>query len=147
MSPARPEYACARAWAALGSAHARVAGLLADALSHECGLAVTEFEILLRLDAAADRRLRLSELNPAIALTQPALSRAVSRLAARGLLGRAGAPEDGRGVLISLTAAGQVALAAAIPVHARVIGAALLDRLSAAEQATLTEMLGRIASG
>lgn len=65
-------------------------------------------------------------------------------MAARGLLDRAGAPEDGRGVLIRMTAAGSRVLGRAIPVHAQVIRAALLDRLSAAEQQTLTEVLGRI---
>ena len=142
---ARPDpRACAQAWAALGAAHARVAGLLAQALASEAGLAVTEFEMLLRLDQAAGRQLRLSELNTAVPLTQPALSRAVTRMAARGLVVRAGAPEDGRGVLISMTPAGSRVLGRAIPVHARVIRAALLDRLSAAEQQTLTEVLGRI---
>ncbi len=138
------EYACAQAWAALGAAHARVAGLLAKALASEADLAVTEFEMLLRLERAPGRQLRLAELNTAVPLTQPALSRAVTRMAARGLLDRAGAPEDGRGVLIRMTAAGSRVLGRAIPVHAQVIRAALLDRLSAAEQQTLTEVLGRI---
>jgi DNA-binding MarR family transcriptional regulator len=68
----------------------------------------------------------------------------VTRLADRGLLARAGAPEDGRGVLIGLTPAGREVLRRAIPVHAQVIRAALLDRLTAAEQRTLAEVLGRI---
>jgi DNA-binding MarR family transcriptional regulator len=140
------EYACAQAWAALSAAHAKVAGLLASALAGSCGISVNEFEMLLRLDRAAGRRLRLGELNAAVPLTQPALSRAVTRLADRGWLERAGAPDDGRGVLILLTAAGEAALRAAVPVHARVIRAALLDRMSAAEQDMLAEVLRRVAA-
>lgn len=139
------EYGCAQAWAALGAAHARVAGLLAGALSRDCGLAVTEFEILLRLDREPGRQLRLGELNAAVTLTQPALSRAVSRMTGRGLVIRTGAPDDGRGVLIRLSRAGQDALSRAIPVHALVVRTALLDRLTAAEQELLVAVLGRIA--
>jgi DNA-binding MarR family transcriptional regulator len=142
----RDEYACARAWVALTAAHAQVSALLATALARQCGLAINEFEILLRLDQAADGGVRLSNLLSAVPLTQPALSRAVARLAERGLVARAGAPGDGRGVMIQLTGAGQASLRAAIPVHAEVIRVALLDKVSAAEHDILTEVLGRIAS-
>jgi DNA-binding MarR family transcriptional regulator len=140
------EYACARAWVALTAAHARLARLLAAALARECGLAINEFELLLRLDQAGPAGLRLGELLSAVPLTQPALSRAVGRLAGRGLLVRAGAPGDGRGVVILLTEAGRQSLHAAIPVHAEVIRTALLDQLSRAEQDMLVNVLGRIAS-
>jgi DNA-binding MarR family transcriptional regulator len=141
------EYACARAWVALTAAHARVAGRLAVALTGECGLTINEFEILLRLDHAGDDgAVRLGDLLSAVPLTQPSLSRAVARLARRDLLARTGAPGDGRGVLISLTPAGQEALRAAVPVHAQVIRAALLDKVSVAEQDVLADVLGRIAA-
>ncbi len=141
------EYGCARAWVALTAAHAQVSGRLARALAGQSGLAINEFEILLRLDQAGDGGLRLTELLYTVPLTQPALSRAVARLAGRGLLARVGAPGDGRGVLILLTAAGSDALRTAVPVHAHVIRAALLDKLSAAEADILAEILGRIAAG
>jgi DNA-binding MarR family transcriptional regulator len=146
MRVSTDEYACARAWVALTAAHARVARLLAAALARQCRLAINEFELLLRLDQAGPAGLRLGELLSAVPLTQPALSRAVGRLAGRGLLVRAGAPGDGRGVVILLTEAGRQSLHAAIPVHAEVIRTALLDQLSRAEQDMLVNVLGRIAS-
>jgi DNA-binding MarR family transcriptional regulator len=139
-------YACAQAWVALTAAHARVSSRLAAALAGECNLTINEFEILLRLDHAGDGGVRLSDLLSAVPLTQPALSRAVARLAGRGLLARSGAPTDGRGILISLTLAGSQSLRAAIPVHAQVIRAVLLDNVSATEQDVLAEVLGRIAA-
>lgn len=142
--PAPAQYACARAWAALAAVHARVAGRLAAGLGAGCGLSVTEFEILLRLEHAAGRGLRLSQLTPAIPLTQPALSRAVTRLADRGLLTRSGAPEDGRGVLIFLTAAGEHAARDAAHVHSRIIRELVLDRLSDDDQAVLADLLARL---
>jgi DNA-binding MarR family transcriptional regulator len=140
------EYACARAWVALTAAHAQMSGLLTTALTRQCGLAINEFEILLRLDRAGDGGVRLRELLSAVPLTQPALSRAVGRLVDRGLLARVDAPGDGRGVLVLLTAAGHESLRAAIPVHAQLIQVALLDKVSRAEQDILVDVLGRIAS-
>jgi DNA-binding MarR family transcriptional regulator len=138
------EYTCAQTWAALAAAHDRVAARLTAALSQRCTLSVNEFEILLRVHRAPGWRLRLGELNDSVPLTQPALSRAVTRLAERGLLARAGSPDDGRGVLIVLAEAGQDALARAIPVHAQAIREALLDHLSADEQRLLADVLRRV---
>ena len=138
------EYGCARAWAALTAAHARVSGLLADALARGCGLTINEFEILLRLDSAAADSVRLGELQAAVPVSQPALSRTVARMTARGLLARGTAPGDGRGVLITLTAAGSALLRAAVPVHASTIRAALLDQLTGAEQDLLISTLNRV---
>jgi DNA-binding MarR family transcriptional regulator len=138
------QYACAQAWAALAAAHGRVAERLAADLARSCALGINDFEILLRLDRAPERRLRLGELNESVPLTQPALSRAVTRLAERGLLTREGAAEDGRGVVIVLQAAGRDVLGQAIPVHARAIREALLDHLSAAEQRLLADVLQRV---
>ncbi len=145
------EYACALAWAALTAAHARIAGLLAGALASRCGLTINEFEILLRLDQARDDgqpdALRLGDLQSAVPLTQPALSRAVARMADRGWLARSATPGDGRGVLIAITTAGRDVLRQAIPVHASTIRSALLDHLSDTEQALLADVLRRVAAG
>ena len=143
------EHACARAWAALTAAHARVSGQLTTALQRACGLSVTDFEILLRLDAGPGHGggQRIGDLTGAIRLSQPALSRAVARLAGRGFLTRSGTPADARCVLITLTPAGRDILAAAAGVHASVISEALLARLSPEEQEVLARVLARVADG
>ena len=145
------EHACARAWAALTAAHARVASQLTAALQRECGLAITDFEILLRLDAGhgADHGAgqRIGDLTGPIRLSQPALSRAVTRLAGRGFLTRSGSPADARCVLVTLTPAGRDVLATAAGVHASVINEALLGRISPAEQEVLARVLARVADG
>jgi DNA-binding MarR family transcriptional regulator len=141
---AHDEYECARAWSALTAAHARTAGQLTAALARQCGLTINDFEILLRLDRTPGPGLRLSELNSAVPLTQPALSRAVARLADRGCLSRCGAPQDRRGVLIAITPAGRELLARAIPIHASTVRDVLLSRLTPAEQEVLAGALGRV---
>ena len=139
------EYACARAWVALTAAHTRIAGQLTTALAQACDLSINDFEILLRLDHAAPQGLRLTELNAAIPLTQPALSRTVARLGKRGWLSRAGAADDRRGVLITITAAGRDLLRSAVPVHAQTIREFLLDPLTPREQDLLARALSRVA--
>jgi DNA-binding MarR family transcriptional regulator len=140
------EYECAHAWSALTAAHARITAQLSAALDRECGLSIHEFEILLRVDAAGPAGLRLGELSAAVPLTQPALSRAVARLAGRGWVARAGVPHDRRGILVASCPAGRDLLRRAVPVHAATIRELLLDHLSLAEQELLTGVLGRVAA-
>jgi DNA-binding MarR family transcriptional regulator len=154
MAAARPgqaavepagEYSCARAWAALTSAHARITGQLSTVLDEACGLSINDFEILLRLDQVPAPGLRLGELSPAVRLTQPSLSRAVARLERRGFLRRAGTAADRRGVVIAATPAGRDVLRRAAGVHAQIIREFLLDPLTRDEQDLLARTLARIA--
>jgi len=144
--PPGNDYECARAWSALTAAHTRITAQLSAALDRECGLTIHDFEILLRVDAAGPAGLRLGELSAAVPLTQPALSRAVARLASRGWVSRAGVPHDRRGIIIASCPAGQAVLRRAIPVHAATIGDLLLDRLSPDEQNLLARALSRVAA-
>src|SRR5580700_1172647 len=113
--------ACAQAWAALTAAHSLVTEQLSAALTRTCGLSINEFQILLRADRAPEAGVRLGELSSAVRLTQPSLSRAVARLERHGWLRRAGAPGDGRGVLVSVTASGREVLARGSAVHTQTI--------------------------
>jgi DNA-binding MarR family transcriptional regulator len=139
------EYACARAWAALTAAHARITERLGTALHQHCGLSINDFELLLRLDQEPGPGQRLGRLNAAVRLSQPSLSRAVTRLENQGWVCRGGSPDDGRGVLVSITAAGRDRLRTAVPVHAAIIGEFLLDQLTPDEQDVLTRTLTRVA--
>lgn len=146
MPPPGGEYACARAWAALTAAHALITGHLGTVLQAACGLSINEFELLLHLDAGpAGRGLRLGHLNAAVRITQPSVSRAVARMETHGWLCRTSSPDDGRAVLISITAAGREKLHAAVPVHAAAIREFLLDQLTPGEQDMLTAILTRVA--
>jgi DNA-binding MarR family transcriptional regulator len=148
--PATPqpgeEYACARVWAALTTAHALITEYLGAALQQTCGLSINEFELLLRLDAEPDGQgQRLGSLNGAVRITQPSVSRTVTRMETYGWLRRTSSPDDGRAVLITITAAGREKLHAAVPVHAAAIREFLLDQLTPQEQDALTRALTRVA--
>jgi DNA-binding MarR family transcriptional regulator len=141
------EYACASAWTALSAAHAMVTDELTAALESACGLSSHEFDVLLRVQYAADGGLRLGALGKMIRLSQPSLSRAVARLESQGWLRRSGAPGDGRGVLVSITEAGRRVLARGVTAHAGTIRNLLLDRLTPDEQELLARALTRVATG
>lgn len=135
---------CSRAWQTLRLAHNRVVQRLGAELSRECALAINEFDVLLYLRSHANQEVRISELLQAVSLSQPALSRLVTRLEDRGLLVRAGAEDDGRAILVRLTDSGGALIDRAIVLHARVVHDALTSKFSHQEQAALLATLSQI---
>jgi DNA-binding MarR family transcriptional regulator len=138
-------YQCAQVWVALRAVYERVNAEVAGALEKECGLTINEFEILVFLNEAGDRRLRLGDLSEAVHLSQPALSRLVMRLEQQGLIGRADADDDRRAVCISLTDRGADLLERAVPIQRDVVERLLSSRMTAAEQAALIAVFQRMA--
>jgi DNA-binding MarR family transcriptional regulator len=109
-------------WHELLARHARTNSALERALSPH-GLGVSEFEVLDQL--AMRNECRMQELCGLVHLSQSALSRAVARLEADGLVIRGICPEDRRGIKAHLTDAGRERLAAARPAHREVLSAHL----------------------
>jgi DNA-binding MarR family transcriptional regulator len=135
---------CALAWQTLRMAHDRVAQRLGAELS-ACGLAINEFDVLLFLRAHAHEPVRIGALLDAVPLSQPALSRLVARLEARGLLARSEAEDDARAVVVRLTDAGTALIDRALVIHARVVHETLIDKCSETERAALLRTLSQIA--
>jgi len=136
--------ACARAWQTLRMAHERVAERLGAELGRECALVINEFDVLLALRLRAEPAARIGALREAVSLSQPALSRLIARLEARGLLARSAAADDGRSVVVRLTEPGNALIERAIAVHARTIQETLTGKFSDAEQTALLDGLSRI---
>ena len=143
--PARDEISeCALAWQTLRMAHDRVAQRLGTELSHECGLAINEFDVLLFLRSHAHEPVRIGALLDAVPLTQPALSRLVARLEARRLLARSEAEDDARAVVVCLTDTGTALIDRALLIHARVVHETLTGKFSATERTALLQTLRQI---
>ena len=136
--------ACTLAWQTLRLAHDRVAQRLGAELGRECRLAINEFDVLLYLRWHAGEEVRISALLDAVPLSQPALSRLVARLEARGLLARSEAEDDARAVVVCLTEAGTALIDRALVIHARVVHETLLDKFSETERAALLKTLSQI---
>ena len=136
---------CALAWQTLRLAHDRVAQRLGAALSAACGLAINEFDVLLYLRSHAHEAVRIGALLDAVPLSQPALSRLVARLEARGLLARSEAEDDARAVVVCLTETGTALIDRALVIHARVVHEALIGKFSETERTALLQALSQIA--
>lgn len=95
--------------------------LLDDQLNRELqerhGLSLSDYEILVRLSEAPDRRLRMSDLAAATLASRSRLSHQIDRLETAGIVQRMTCPEDRRGSFAALTEHGWQTLVAAAPDH------------------------------
>jgi DNA-binding MarR family transcriptional regulator len=130
-------------WEALLSAHAALMKELAAAdIWGE--VSMREYDVLYALSKCGEPQ-RPGELNRHVLLSQPALSRLVDRLAERGLVERQPDPADGRGVRLSLTAAGRALQRRIGRQHARGVARAMTARLDHDELRALEAICGRLA--
>lgn len=132
------------AWRSFLRAHAKVTRVLDAELSAECGLSLGTYEVLIHLNEAQDRRLRMTELADRVLLSRSGLTRLVDRMEREGLLRRESCPSDLRGTNAVLTDEGYERLRAAAPTHLRGVREHVVDRLTEDELATLAEALGRL---
>ncbi len=140
----RPDARRLAAWRTFVEAHAAVVALLERELAVERGLALSWYEVLLRLAEAPDERLRMQELARCLPLTKSGLTRLVDRMVAAGYIRREQCPSDRRGSFAVLTPQGRSALRRAAPVHLRGIQEHFARHLDDDQARVLTEVLTRI---
>jgi DNA-binding MarR family transcriptional regulator len=140
-------YECARAWTMLRSIYTLVNGRLEEELSRQCGITPNEFEAMVYLHGIEPDQARLGDLQGAVTLSQPALSRMVVRLEQAGIIGRNESAADKRVVLLSLTDFGHDLLERSALLHAGIVRALLTERLTSDEQERLVQTLSRVSEG
>jgi DNA-binding MarR family transcriptional regulator len=131
------------AWRALLQAHATLMRQLDTDLREDTGLRLSDFDVLAQL-AEAGGRLRMTDLAARTLLSRSGLTRRVARLVEEGLLRRANAAGDGRGVLVALTQAGVARLTETVPVHLRGVSKLFVERLTDQELTILETALRRV---
>jgi DNA-binding MarR family transcriptional regulator len=131
------------AWRSLLQAHATLVRQLETDLERETGLALADFDVLAQL-ALADGELRMTELANRALISRSGMTRRVARLVDEGLVRRAGADGDGRGVVVALTDAGVARLTETAPAHTRGISDYFLSRLDDEELAVLESALDKV---
>jgi DNA-binding MarR family transcriptional regulator len=132
------------AWHGMLRLHSRVFRALDAALVAAHRIAVREFDVLITLANAPDRRLRMTDLAGQVMLSPSGLSRLVDRLERDGLVARAPDPTDARGARTTLTDAGQVRLDEARATHNAVIRELFTDRLSVEELCQLAAIWDKL---
>jgi DNA-binding MarR family transcriptional regulator len=116
-------------------------GLLA---SH--GISLREFDVLITLFNAPDRRLRMTELAQRVMLSPSGLTRLVERLERAHLVERQIDPGDARSFRAMLTDRGLQRLDEARTTHNAVIRGHFTDRLSVEELRELGALWGKVLS-
>lgn len=131
------------AWALFLRAHATVVRLLEDELEEKRGLALTSYEVLLRL-SGGERPWRMHEMADSLLLSRSGATRLVEKLEKENLVKREMCEGDRRGIQIILTPKGKRTLRAAAPVHVQGIEEHFTRHLSKTETAHLRSAFKKI---
>ncbi len=116
-----------RSWRALLMGMTLLLDRLDDDLRRRCDLSLVEYEILVRLSEAEDRRMRMAHLADALAHSRSRVTHTVARMEHAGLVLRQSSPDDGRGVVATMTDKGFDLLERMAPVHVEGVRAHLVD--------------------
>jgi DNA-binding MarR family transcriptional regulator len=135
------------AWRAFLVAHARLFRRLDDELQVEHALSLPEYETLLQIAQAPDRRMRMSQIANRVLLSKSGVTRLVDRLVADGFVERSQCSSDARGAEAGLTPAGLERLRAASTTHLRGIERYFLSAVEADELVVLGRMMEAISRG
>lgn len=134
------------AWRALLLAQNAVLKAIEADLAAAGQIPLTWYDVLLELNAAPQRRLRIQQLADRVVLSRTRVSRLVDELVTTGLVERLPDPADGRASLASITRQGRAALRKAAPVYLAGIERYFTRHLGQKEKQTLTAALGKVIS-
>jgi DNA-binding MarR family transcriptional regulator len=132
-------------WRSFLTAHARLSRRLDEELRAEHDLSLPEYDALLQLAHAPDRRLRMSRLANLVLLSKSGVTRLIDRLEADGFVRRTQCVTDARGAEAVLTEAGLDRLREAAHTHLAGIERYFLAPLAPAELATIGRTMSAIA--
>jgi DNA-binding MarR family transcriptional regulator len=139
-----PSDAVISAWARLVRAQQAVLAAVEAELKDAGFPPLAWYDVLLELERAGKPGLRSFQLQAAMLFQQYNLSRLVDRMAAAGHVAKAPSPEDGRGLVLSITASGRALRRRMWPVYAAAIEDAVGRHFSDAEARQLAGLLGRV---
>jgi DNA-binding MarR family transcriptional regulator len=107
-------------------------------------LSLTEYEILVRLSERPDRSIRMAQLADSLAHSRSRVTHTVARMQNAGLVARSSSPEDGRGIVCTLTDAGYAVLVEAAHVHVEGVRDYLVDLASPEDFAALGRVMNAV---
>lgn len=119
-----------QAWRAFLLGHTLLMDRLDDDLRRNHDLSLTEYEILVRLSEREGRCMRMAHLADALAHSRSRVTHTIDRMERTGYVARSASPDDGRGVVATMTDKGWEVLQEAAHVHVRGVRANLIDLVS-----------------
>ena len=138
---------CVGAFVSLLRAQARITRDLNAQLTLEHGLTLSDFEVLLRLSRAPDRRMRRVDLADQVFLSASGVTRLLDGLERQGFVERASCDTDRRVVYAVLTDTGLERLRKAAESHFGQVDEIFSARFDVDELSALTDLLDRLGTG
>ncbi|MBV9337793.1 MAG: MarR family transcriptional regulator [Solirubrobacterales bacterium] len=132
------------AWRSYLQSHATILRMLDAELVSAHGITTRDYEVLLYLAQAPERRLPMSALAESTMLTRSGITRLVDGLVAGGFIERTACQSDARVSYAQLTDGGLAKLRKAGCTHVRSISRLFLEHFTAEETAELASLLGRL---
>jgi DNA-binding MarR family transcriptional regulator len=138
------EGAALEAWRSYLQSHATILRLLDAELVSEHSITTRDYEVLLYLAQAPDRKLPMSALAESTMLTRSGITRLVDGLVAGGFIQRTSCPSDARVSYAELTDEGLAKLRSAGCTHVGSIRRLFLEHFDAEETSRLADLLSRL---
>ena len=135
------------AWVHFLRAHASITRALNTDLLGSHRLTLSDYEVLLRLAHAPDRRLRRVDLAEGVLLTASGVTRLLDGLERAGLVEKATCASDARVTYACLTEGGEEKLKQASRSHVAEVRALFAQAYSDEELETLARLLARLGDG
>jgi DNA-binding MarR family transcriptional regulator len=132
-----------RAWRAYVSTVADLT-LALEADLAPTGFTLGDYQVLVYLSEADDRRMRMCDLASALKLSPSGLTRRLDGLVRAGFVSREGSEADRRVMLAVLTPDGFAALERAAPVHVDSVRRRIFDQLEARDVAAMERIFASI---
>jgi DNA-binding MarR family transcriptional regulator len=136
-----------RTWVRFIAAHTAITHALEAQLLGAHGLTLSDYDVLVQLSRAEDRRMRNIELANTVGLTRSGVTRLVDGLEGDGLVTRVSCPSDKRGTLIMLTDEGMRVLREAADTHLVGVRELFLEKIGKEGRQALDKTLGKLPGG
>lgn len=133
-----------RAWSAFLRAHAAAVRRIDLEIQRRTNLPLAWYDVLLELDSASERRMRMLDLGEAAVLSRTRVSRLVDELVAAGLVVRQPNPADRRSSYAAITPEGRARLRRAAPVYLEAIRTHFVGALQPGQVAVVEAAMSAI---
>jgi DNA-binding MarR family transcriptional regulator len=134
------------AWRSLLLAHNGALRAIEADLAEKGGIPLSWYDVLLELNAAPGRQLRMQDLAARVLLSRTRVSRLVDDIERAGLVTRVADPDDGRATFAVLTADGRDELRRTAPRYLAGIEEHFASAFDSGERAQLAALLERVAA-
>jgi DNA-binding MarR family transcriptional regulator len=136
-----------RTWIRFLATHSAITRELEARLMGAHGLTLSDYDVLVQLARAPERKLRNIELAKAVVLTRSGVTRLVDGLERDGLVARASCPSDRRGSFVALTPQGARRLRDAASTHLDGVRELFVERLGQGGREQMDALLEALPGG